>query len=42
MHITDWETHRKKLLKNPRVRKALKENELELKRNNSTTQYILQ
>lgn len=29
MHITDWDTHRKKLLKNPKVRQALKENELE-------------
>lgn len=29
MRIVDWETHKKKLLKNPKVRKALKENELE-------------
>ena len=25
MHITDWETHRKKLLENPKIRQALKE-----------------
>lgn len=29
MYITDWETHRKQLLKNPNVRKALKESEPE-------------
>jgi len=29
MHITDWETHRKRLLKNPKVKQALKESELE-------------
>lgn len=29
MYITDWETHKKKLLKNPNIRKALKENEPE-------------
>lgn len=29
MRITDWETHRKKLLKNPRVQQALKDHELE-------------
>lgn len=29
MQITDWETHKKKMLKNPGVRRALKENELE-------------
>lgn len=29
MYITDWDTHRKKLLENPKVRQALKENELE-------------
>ena len=29
MHIIDWETHKKKLLRNPKVRQALKENELE-------------
>lgn len=31
MEITDWATHRKKLLKNPKVREALKESELEYK-----------
>src|SRR3990167_11542400 len=29
MHITDWEAHKKKMLKNPKIRQALKENELE-------------
>jgi ribosome-binding protein aMBF1 (putative translation factor) len=29
MHITDWKTHRAKLLENPKVRAALEENELE-------------
>lgn len=31
MHITDWETHRKRLLAKPGVRKALAEHELEYK-----------
>ena len=29
MYITDWDTHRKKLLKNPTFRVSLKETELE-------------
>ncbi len=29
MHIIDWETHKKKMLENPKIRQALKENELE-------------
>jgi ribosome-binding protein aMBF1 (putative translation factor) len=29
MHITDWETHKKKMLANPKIRQALKESELE-------------
>ena len=29
MHITDWETHRKKLLENPAIRKAVEENRVE-------------
>lgn len=29
MHITDWDTHKQKMLENPKIRAALKENELE-------------
>ena len=29
MHITDWETHKKKLLADPKIRRALKETEIE-------------
>ncbi len=29
MHITDWETHKKRLLKNPEIRKAVEDNRLE-------------
>lgn len=29
MHITDWESHKKKMLKNPKIRQALKDSEVE-------------
>ena len=29
MYITDWETHRKKLLENPAIREAIENNRLE-------------